>query len=142
MHYTAKYFKDNLPEWKYKKDSLPGKLFYRPVSFYVAAFCANHGISANAVSVFSTVVAFTACMMFLFARYELNILGAVLVSVWGILGCTDGNLARCVGAQPFGEFVDAESIYTLMCFLGAVLGISVYFTNVREGYSLRRVTRG
>lgn len=142
MHYTAKYFKDNFPEWKYQKDFITTRLFYRPVSFYTAAFCANHGISANAVSVFSTFVALLACMMFLFARYELNILGAVLVSVWGILDCTDGNLARTVGAQPFGGFVDAESSYTLICFLGSELGISVYFTNGGVGYSLRRVTSG
>ncbi|MBQ7155331.1 MAG: CDP-alcohol phosphatidyltransferase family protein [Synergistaceae bacterium] len=128
MHYTPQYFRDNLPAWKYRKDFILTKIFYRPVSFYISAFCANHGIQANSVSVFSSFVAVLACSMFLFARYELNILGAVLVSVWGLLDCTDGNLARCVRPQPFGEFVDAESSYSLVCFLGVSLGISVYFT--------------
>lgn len=34
MKYTAKYFKDNMPEWKRKKDAFVVQKFYRPLSFY------------------------------------------------------------------------------------------------------------
>lgn len=128
MRYTAKYFRDNLPEWKMRKDTPPTKIFYRPVSFHVAAFCANHGIQANTVSVFSTFVAIASCFMFLFGDYWCNIAGALLASLWLLLDCVDGNLARSLKPQPFGEFVDAESSYTLIAFLGSCLGMSVYFT--------------
>ena len=126
MQYTAKFFRDNLPAWKSRKDCILTKIFYRPVSFYTASFCANHGISANSVSIFSTFVGILACSMFLFGRWECNIVGALLISLWLILDCTDGNLARCVKAQPFGEFVDAESSYTLVAFLGVCIGMSVF----------------
>ena len=126
MKYTVHFFRDNLPSWKRRKDSLPIKIFYRPISFYTASFCANHGISANTVSVFSTFVGILACSMFLFGRWEFNIIGALLISFWGLLYCTDGNLARCVKAQPFGEFVDAESSYTFVAFLGVCIGMSVF----------------
>jgi phosphatidylserine synthase len=66
--------------------------------------------------------------MFLFGRYEYNIIAALLVSFWLILDCVDGNLARCVKAQPFGEFVDAESSYILVGLIGSCMGISAYFT--------------
>lgn len=134
MQYTAQFFRDNLPVWKRRKDSLPIKIFYRPVSFFTASFCANHGISANSVSVFSTFVGLIACVMFLFGRWELNIIGALLISLWLILDCTDGNLARCVKAQPFGEFVDSESSYTLVAFLGVSLGMSVFLRTGGGGY--------
>ena len=50
MKYTAKYFKDGMPEWKRKKDPILSRLFYRKAAFSVAAVAANAGISANAVS--------------------------------------------------------------------------------------------
>ena len=126
MQYTAQFFRDNLPAWKRRKDPIMVKIFCRPVSFYISSFCANHGISANSVSIFSTFIGILACSMFLFGRWEFNIIGALLIFLWHILDCVDGNLARCVKAQPFGEFVDAESSYTLVAFLGVSLGMSVF----------------
>lgn len=128
MKYTAQYFRDNMPEWKKRKDPITLRIFYRPVSFFVASFCANHGINANTVSVSSTFVAVIGCFMFLFADYWCNIAGALLLSCWIILDCTDGNLARSVKPQPFGEFVDSESSYTLVALLGSCLGMSIYFS--------------
>lgn len=127
MRYTAKYFRDNFPKWKMRKDPPPIRIFYRPVSFHMAAFCANHGIQANTVSVFSTFVAAAGCFMFIFADYCCNIIGALLLSFWMVLDCVDGNLARSIKPQPFGEFVDSESSYTLVALLGSCVGMSVYF---------------
>lgn len=52
MKFTAKYFRDNYPEWKRKKDWPPTRYFYRQISFYLSAFFANLGWSANSVSFF------------------------------------------------------------------------------------------
>ena len=142
MKYTAQYFRENLPEWKRRKDPVMVKILIRPLSFYGSAFCANHGITPNTVSIFSSFIAILACSMFLFARYEFNIAGALLIFFWHILDCIDGNLARCVKPQPFGEFVDAESSYTLVGFLGVCIGISVYYTNGVGGYCFRKVILG
>jgi hypothetical protein len=38
----------------------------------------------------------------------------------------DGNLARCVRPQPYGDFVDAMSSYTLIALLGISLGFCAY----------------
>ena len=136
MHYTAQYFRDNLPEWKRRKDPILTKIFYRPVSFHISAFCANHQIQANTVSVFSTFVAVLSCVMFLFANYWCNIAGALMISLWLIFDCVDGNLARCVRPQPFGEFVDAESSYTLVALLGSCIGMSAYRINEGGGHNI------
>ena len=53
MHYTAKYFRDNFPEWKYRKDFILTKIFYRPVSFCLClcVLCKSWNISKYRFSV-------------------------------------------------------------------------------------------
>lgn len=126
MKYSAEYFKQGLPDWKRKKDPLFAKLFYRPLSFYLSSFCANHSITANHVSAFSVLVGIIACLCFYFHGKLWHVIGALLISTWLLLDCVDGNLARSTGHQPFGDFIDALSSYTLVAFLGVSLGYCVY----------------
>lgn len=126
MKYTAKYFKDNMPEWKRKKDPPLSRIFYRKTSFYCAAFAANKGITANGVSYFSMYVAIVACALFLLCSKPFAIAGAVLINIWLILDCTDGNLARNVKSQPFGEFADGISSYVLVGLMCTTMGFYVY----------------
>ena len=56
MKYTPKYFYDNLPAWKRKKDPILSRLFYRPASFLTASIFSNLGIGANTVSYYSAKV--------------------------------------------------------------------------------------
>lgn len=126
MKYSPKYFKDNLPKWKWKKDPLISKIFYRPVSFLTASICANLNISANAVSYFSALIAVIATVCFLFNSYTAAIVGAILINIWLILDCTDGNLARSVRSQPMGEFADSISSYILVAFMFNTMGFYVF----------------
>lgn len=126
MSYSAKYFRDNLPTWKRQKDPVLSKIFYRPVSFFTASFAANLGISANTVSYCSVVVALLSCVLFAYPSYRVHLLAAVFVSVWLIMDCTDGNLARSVKKQPFGTYADSMSSYIFVGFLITAMGIAVY----------------
>ena len=126
--YTPKYFKDNLPEWKRIKDSVTSRIFYRPVSFVTASIAANLKIDANTVSYFSILIAIMACVLFIIPNHVCNIVGAVLVNLWLISDCTDGNLARSVKKQPFGVFADAISSYILIAFMCTSIGIAGYFS--------------
>lgn len=125
--YTAKYFKENMPEWKRKKDPILSRFFYRKVAFGIAAVAANVGISANTVSYFSAIVGVVACFCFLPISHVAHIIGAVLINFWLILDCTDGNLARSVKSQPFGEFADGISSYILVGLMCSMMGVAVYF---------------
>ena len=125
--YTVDYFKENLPEWKRKKDSFILKHFMRPLSFVGASFCAKRGISANTVSYVSGIVAIIACALFLPPNYTCHIIGAILINLWIFMDCIDGNLARCVRKQPFGEFADAISSYLLVGFMCTCMAFAVYF---------------
>lgn len=127
--YTPKFFKENLPEWKRKKDPILSRFFYRPLSFVTASICSNLGISANTVSYFSILIALSACILIAIPNHICNIIGAILVNVWLLSDCTDGNIARSVKKQPFGEFADGISSYILVGFLCTSLGIAAYFNN-------------
>ncbi|EGP5048111.1 hypothetical protein E4K24_000367 [Enterococcus faecium] len=126
--YTAKYFRDGMPEWKRKKDPILSRIFYRPVSFLTASWCAKVGISANTVSYFSGVFAIIACLLFLINSYPVKIVAAIMINIWLIMDCTDGNLARSVKSQPFGEFADGISSYILVGIMCITMSYSVYQT--------------
>jgi phosphatidylglycerophosphate synthase len=126
-HFTAKFFKDNLPEWKRQKDSFVLRHFTRPLSFFGASICARRGISANTVSYVSGIVALIACALFLPPNYICHIIGAILINFWIFMDCIDGNLARCVRKQPFGEFADGISSYLLVGFMCTCIAFAVYF---------------
>lgn len=125
MHYTAQFFRDNMPEWKRRKDPPLSRVFYRKIAFHCAAFAANRGITANQVSYFSLYVGIVASLLFLFNK-PLAIAGAILVNFWLVLDCTDGNLARSVKSQPFGEFADGISSYVLVGMICTTMGFYVY----------------
>lgn len=126
MRYTAKFFEESMPEWKRKKDPLNCRFCIRPLSFLGSAFCANHGITANMVSYFSSIVAIASCLFFLVNDRAINIIGAVLINIWLWLDCVDGNIARSVKKEPFGEFADALSGYILVAFMCTSFGVYVY----------------
>ncbi|MCD7882223.1 MAG: CDP-alcohol phosphatidyltransferase family protein [Lachnospiraceae bacterium] len=126
--YTYKYFKNEMPDWKRRKDPILSRVFYRRISFATAAVCANIGISANTVSYVSALVAIIADALFLVNSHITIIIAAILVNIWLIMDCTDGNLARSVKKQPFGEFADGISSYILVGFMCTCMGFSVYQT--------------
>lgn len=128
MNFTPKYFKEQLPEWKKKKDPVLSRIFYRPVSFYTASFATKLNISANAISYFSAILGIIACVLFVFDNWYARLIGAILVNIWLILDCTDGNIARSVKKQQFGEFADGISSYILVGFLFTTIGFGVYNT--------------
>ena len=125
--YTASFFRETWPEWKKKKDPLIAQFFYRPLSFYISSFCANRGISANSVSYFSILVALGCCLCYVFANHKLHIIGALLVNLWLLLDCVDGNIARSIRKQPFGKFADAASSLFLISFLYLSISFAVYY---------------
>ena len=127
--YNAKFFRENLPEWKRKKDPILVRYFYRPLSFSCAAFFANIGLTANDVTIISIFIGLIADALLFIAETNraLGVLASILISVWLLLDCTDGNMARCIKKQPYGEFLDALGSYILVAFLGVGLGVYIFF---------------
>ena len=124
--YFACEFKNSLPEDKRKRDSFLGKHLYRPISFYFSAAFANMGIRANTISVISVVVVFVSCILFTVCNYFVAVFSVALINIWAILDCVDGNIARTIGSEPYGDFIDAFSSYLLTAMFGLCVSIYVY----------------
>lgn len=123
MKYTPIFFYKGLPEWKRKKDPVLSRLFYRPVSFLLSAVFSSAGLTANSVSLISLAVGLAACLSFVLLHPTV---GAVLINAWLLLDCADGNIARCVRSEKYGEFIDAVSGYILLGLMFPCMGLCVY----------------
>lgn len=121
------HFYQNTPLWKRKKDPLLTRLFYRPFSFILSSGVAYLGISANTVSYSSIFIALLSFIFFIIPDYICTLIAAILVNVWLLMDCIDGNLARCVQKQAYGEFADSLGSYALVALMGLGMGVSVYY---------------
>jgi phosphatidylglycerophosphate synthase len=126
MKYTPRYFQKGMPKWKRVKDPILTRIFYRPLSFIISSLFTFYHVSANAVSIFSVFVGIIGAVFFIFGNYNLAIIGAILVNIWLLLDCCDGNIARNVKKQAYGEFFDGLSSYVLVAILFSCIGIYTY----------------
>ena len=124
--YTPLFFKKGLPEWKRKKDPFLAQIFYRPLSFVGSSLFASLNCSANTVSYLTIIISLIASGLFFFSSHTMHIWGAIMVNVWLLFDCIDGNIARCIKKQPFGVFADATACYTLLAFLYQAMAYAVY----------------
>lgn len=109
------------PAEKQKSDSLWAKILIRRLSFYVAWLAIRLGLSAFSVSVISLMLPLSA-MIFWFNSQAL--IAILLLNMWLLLDCVDGNIARVMGGTKMGDFVDATSGYMMVGF--SYFGIGVY----------------
>lgn len=119
MKYSPTFFRDGLPEWKRKKDPVLSRIFYRPLSFCLSSLFCEIGWTANMVSYFSVLIALTACVCFILGY---GVIGAILINVWLLLDCSDGNIARCVKKEAYGDFADSMSSYVCVGLMFVCMG--------------------
>lgn len=118
---TFKQIVSSLPVEKHKSDSLWAKILLRRVSFYVAWIAIKLGISAFTVSMISLVLPLAAFVLFM----NLKPLEAIiLLNLWLLLDCADGNVARATGGSKMGDFVDSSSGYIMIGF--SFFGLGLY----------------
>ena len=123
MKYPPSFFREGLPAWKRKKDPLTTRFIYRPISFVIASLFCEIGWGANAVSYLSACIALVACGCFVAGA---PIVAAILINIWGILDCVDGNIARCVKKEKFGDFADSMSSFICVGLMFSCMGFCVY----------------
>ena len=103
----------------------------RPVSFWVAAVFAFFKISANAVTWLSLVIGLIGFLLFLRGDHLSQIIASLLIFIWAILDCVDGNLARYYKTQSiFGDFLDSLVCYITFAFLPISIAYSINNNNL------------
>lgn len=113
----------SLPSDKSRYDRLANPLafyFARPISFPVTAIMVSWGISANAASLISLVFAVMACVLAVLGMTQSAL---VLILLWLVFDCVDGNIARFTkSGSKAGEYLDAISGYVLTAGVYAAYG--------------------
>lgn len=128
MNYNYDFFKKSMPDWKKKKDPFIAKIFHRPISFWFSALFVKLGLTPNQVSFISFIIAVITCLLFFSTDKTILIIAAILMNIWSITDSADGNMARALGGQPFGDFIDAISSYYMVGFMFVPMAYSVYMT--------------
>ena len=129
MSYLKKLQESYSPEKRAmdRKENMFPYYIVRPISYVMTIPFLFFGVSANAVSIFSTVVAVFASILIAFGSYEMRIAGAGLVFLWIVLDCVDGNLARYYRKPSNkGAFLDAMGGYVVNATVFMAIGSSAY----------------
>lgn len=134
MRVTYSELKRTFPDEKKSVESLYGRIFpARQISYFMTIPFLRFNISSFQVSVISMICAVTSCIFLCVPVNICRIVGIILVPVWHILDCVDGNIARYnKTASEYGEAVDAISGYYMYAFLPNALGIASY--NISTNY--------
>ena len=129
--YSLKEIIASLPQEKIKQDGLWTRLVLRPVSFPVTWAALRMGLSPAFVSYFSGILAIIGGIFFAWPSIQIDLpipvypvlagIGIILLNIFSILDCVDGNMARVTGkAGPWGGWADAV--------MGFIAYTSVFFS--------------
>ncbi|MFQ3621632.1 MAG: CDP-alcohol phosphatidyltransferase family protein [Spirochaetales bacterium] len=119
--FTIKDLKSSLPPSKNRADSVWTRYVLRPLSYPFSLFFLRLGWSANRVSYFSALVAVIGGLLLCLPSVKLQLLGAMLLNVFAILDCVDGNIARFTHTTgPGGAWADALGGY--VAYTATLLG--------------------
>lgn len=131
MYYKFNDIIKSLPKEKNKKSSLWVKLIIRRLSFIFTWIFINLSFSANMVSYLSILVTTAGSIFLMIDSSYYRIIGTVLINLWLILDCVDGNIARCKKKfSPFGSMVDAFGGYYTIAFSYLAIGIAAFHTTI------------
>ncbi|MDR2102963.1 MAG: CDP-alcohol phosphatidyltransferase family protein [Treponema sp.] len=125
MKYTFKDIWDSLPPEKRRQDGLWTLWVLRPLSIPVTWLALRLGLSANGVSYLSAIFSIGGGILFSLRGIYLPLLGAVLLNIFSVLDCVDGNIARVTHtAGPWGGWADA--VMGFIAYTAVFLSSGVY----------------
>lgn len=128
--YSFKQIVDSLSKKKNSKSSLWVKTVVRRLSFPFTYLFINLGCSAWLASMISVFVAVIGTVVLCINSTACRIIGVVLIELWLVLDCVDGNIARVKKtSSEMGEFVDALSGYYVTGFVYLGIGVSACYTS-------------
>ncbi len=96
--------------------------FFRPVAWGLVKLALPTPLSANGMTVLSILCGLAATAMFLSKDPRIVIAGSILMVLYGVLDCADGQLARARGTSSrVGRVLDGASDYIVGAASGLVI---------------------
>lgn len=103
------------------------KIFYRNISIYITKLLLHTSITANHVTLFTIVLGLAAGILFSFGTYPHILAGALLLQLWLILDCVDGEIARYRGTAGIcGKYIESLDHYITEPFTVVCVGYGLY----------------
>jgi phosphatidylglycerophosphate synthase len=125
MSYTLKQISDSIPPEKRKQDGLWTRYVLRPLSVPLTWAALRLGLSANGVSYISVIFSVSGAILFSLKGSGLPLWGALLLNVFSVLDCVDGNISRVRGtAGPWGGWADA--VMGFIAYTAVFLSTGIY----------------
>lgn len=122
--YTLRDIRASLPPEKNRSDSYWTRWVLRPVSIPTAWLFLRFGISANAVSYSSGLIAILGGILMASGDFAWIAAGAAVLNLFAILDCADGNVARVTKTTgPWGAWADALGGYA--AYASVLLGSGI-----------------
>ena len=119
----------SLPKKKNSKSSLWVKWIIRKLSFPFTFLFINLGFSAWGASVLSIFVALAGCAALCVDSALWRVVGVVVVELWLVMDCVDGNIARVKKtSSPMGGCIDAFSGYFITAFVFFSVGVAACYS--------------
>lgn len=111
-----------------------------PLSIHLTWLCLKFGITANQATWVSLIAGVGGCVCIAFGNYWMLITGMLLIIVYGVLDCVDGNIARITKtASKYGRYLDIALGYVLGAFIPLSIGLSLY---IKTGFWLYLIGGG
>lgn len=114
--------------WKreYERYLPVSRYVFRPIGFVVTWISIRIGLTSEAVSWLSGLVALGGFLCLLSAQEQLLPIGIALLLLFNLFDCVDGSIARAMKTQnPYGRFLDSLMGWVDMGFW-AVIGVMAY----------------
>ncbi|GAB6392375.1 MAG: CDP-alcohol phosphatidyltransferase family protein [Treponematales bacterium] len=130
--YTLKDIRDSLTAEKKQADGIWTRFVLRPLSMLLTLPALALGLSANAVSYLSVVFSVTGGALFALPGFRLPLWGAILLNLFSVADCVDGNIARVrKTSSPWGGWADA--VMGFVAYTAVFLSTGVY-AYLRSGW--------
>ncbi|MDR3341934.1 MAG: CDP-alcohol phosphatidyltransferase family protein [Treponema sp.] len=127
MHYTVQEISSSIPPEKKQQDGIWTRFVLRPLSIPVTWVALRLRLSANAVSYISVIFSIGGGILFSMQGFWLPLWGAILLQVFSIFDCVDGNIARVTNtASPWGGWADAVMGFIAYTMVFLSTGMYVY----------------
>jgi phosphatidylglycerophosphate synthase len=132
MNFTLKEIWASLPPEKKKQDGLWTRFVLRPLSIPVTWLILRLNLRANTVSYISALFSIGGGVLFSQKGFWLPLWGAILLNIFAVFDCVDGNVARITGtAGPWGGWADA--VMGFVAYTSVFISSGVYYW-LRDGW--------
>jgi phosphatidylglycerophosphate synthase len=125
MRCTFKEIWASIPLEKRQQDGFWTRFVLRPLSIPVTWLVLRLNLKANWVSYISALISIAGGVLFSQQGFWLPLWGAILLNIFSIFDCVDGNVARVTGtAGPWGGWADA--VMGFVAYTSVFISTGVY----------------